>query len=312
MKYIIKKLISLIITIIIISICAFFAFQVIKGDPATSKLGTSATPERIEELRAEMGLNEPIIRQYKTWISNFVKGDMGESYSYSMPVKELIGDKVVITILLTTMSVIFLLLIGIPMGIISAKYKGRILEKILTMINQLFMAFPPFFLGILLTFFFGLILKWFKPGGYISYKTSFIGFISYMIFPAIAIAIPRSAMVAQLLKSSIESELKLGYVRTAFSKGNTRGKVLYSHVLKNALMPVITYLAFLIADIVAGSIIIEQVFSIPGLGRLLISSISNRDYPVIQAIVVCIGILVVVVNFIVDITYRLLDPRVEI
>jgi len=311
MKFI-KKIISLALTIIIISICAFFAFQVIKGDPATSKLGTSATPERIETLREEMGLNKPITQQYGIWLSNFVRGDMGTSYSYDMAVKELIGDKFVITILLTTMSMFFLLVTGIPLGVISAKYKGRTLEKVLTTINQLFMAFPPFFLGILLTFFFGLILKWFKPGGYISYRTNFTGFISYMILPAIAIAIPRSAMVAQLLKNSIGSELKLGYVRTAFSKGNTRGKVLYSHVLKNALMPVITYLAFLIADIVAGSIIMEQVFSIPGIGRLLISSIYNRDYPVIQSIVVCIGILVVVVNFIVDVSYRLFDPRVEI
>jgi ABC-type dipeptide/oligopeptide/nickel transport systems, permease components len=312
MRYIIKKLISLVITIIIISICVFFSFQVIKGDPATSLLGTEGTPEKVAALREEMGLNAPLISQYGNWIGNALRGDFGISYSYKMPVKELINDKVAITMVLTGLSVVLLLVIGIPMGILTAKYNKKLTGGMLMTINQIFMALPSFFLGILMTYFLGLVLRWFKPGGYISYREQVMGFLGYLIFPAIAIAIPRGAMVAKLLKDSIETELKQDYVRTAYSKGNSKNKILYGHVLKNAIMPVITYLAFLIADIVAGSIIIEQVFSIPGLGRLLITSIANRDYPVVQALVVIIGILVISLNLIVDVVYRVLDPRMEV
>jgi ABC-type dipeptide/oligopeptide/nickel transport systems, permease components len=312
MKYMIKKLLSLVITIGIISICAFFSFQVIKGDPATSLLGTEATPESIAALRAEMGLNDPLLSQYGKWIGNALRGDFGISYSYKIPVKDLIGDKLVITMIITGLSVTLLLLIGIPAGIVIAKYNKYPMRGVLTTINQIFMALPAFFLGILITYFFGLVLRWFKPGGYVSYQETVLGFLKYMIFPVIAIALPRSAMIARLLKDSIGAELKQDYVRTAYSKGNSKNQILYGHVLKNALMPVITYLAFLIADMVAGSIIIEQVFSIPGLGRLLISSIANRDYPVVQALVVIIGIFVVSLNLIVDVIYRVLDPRMEI
>lgn len=174
------------------------------------------------------------------------------------------------------------------------------------------MAIPPFFSGILITLLFGLILHWFTPGGYVSYTQSVWRFLGYLIFPALAIALPKAAMAVKLLRSSVLSEMKLDYVRTAYSRGNRTKSVLYRHVLKNALIPVVTFLGMALADMVAGSIIIEQVFNIPGLGRILLTSISNRDYPVVQAIIVCIAFLVIFVNFAVDLIYKLVDPRITL
>ena len=171
------------------------------------------------------------------------------------------------------------------------------IDRLFTFFIHLAMAVPPFFLGIIITLIFGLILKWFIPGNYISYDDNFLLFLQYLIFPAIAIALPKIAMVVKFLKSSIIKELHLDYVRTARSKGNTEGRILYRHVLKNAFIPVLTFIAIVIADVLAGSIIIEQVFSLPGLGRLLVTAISNRDYPVVQMIVLYIAFVVILINF---------------
>lgn len=312
MNYILKKTGTLIITLLIVSFLAFFAFQVIPGDPATSILGIGATPERIAALREEMGLNDPIAVQYLKWLKNFAAGDMGTSYSYKLSVKEMIGDKVPITFMLTVLSFFMIVITSVPLGIVSAKYKGRWVDRIIMVWNQIMMAIPAFFMGILLTLIFGLIFRFFKPGNYVSYKEDVAGFLSYLIWPSIAIALPRIAMTTKLLRSSLIRELKTDYVRTAYSKGSSKGRVLYRHILKNAFIPVIAFLAMVMADIVAGSIIIEQVFSIPGFGRLLVSSIANRDYPVVQAIVVILAAMVIAVNFLADIIYQWIDPRIRL
>ena len=174
------------------------------------------------------------------------------------------------------------------------------------------MAIPPFFSGILITLLFGIILRWFTPGGYVSYDVNFGQFVAYLFFPALAIALPKAAMAVKLLRTSVASQVKMDYTRTAYSRGNTTKDVFYRHILKNALIPVITFLGMTLADMVAGSIIIEQVFNVPGLGRILLTSIQNRDYPVVQAIIVCIAFLVIFVNFLVDIAYRAIDPRITL
>ena len=174
------------------------------------------------------------------------------------------------------------------------------------------MSIPPFFSGILITLLFGIVFKLFTPGGYVSYKTSFAGFIGYLFFPALAIALPKSAMTIRLLRSSLIEEKKKDYVRTAYSRGNSTKEIFYNHILRNACIPVITFLGMTLADMIAGSIIIEQIFNIPGLGRILLTSIQNRDYPVVEAIIVCIALFVILVNLLVDFTYRRVDPRITL
>ena len=312
MRYVAKKLAGLVATVLVVSFLVFAAFAVIPGDPATSMLGTQATPEKVEALREEMGLNDPLIERFGRWAIQFIQGDLGTSYSYQMPVSSMIGEKIPVTLALTVMAFLMMVAISIPVGIFCARHAGGFLDRGITVVNQIIMAIPPFFSGILITLLFGLILHWFTPGGYVSYTQSVWRFLGYLIFPALAIALPKAAMAVKLLRSSVLSEMKLDYVRTAYSRGNRTKSVLYRHVLKNALIPVVTFLGMALADMVAGSIIIEQVFNIPGLGRILLTSISNRDYPVVQAIIVCIAVLVIFVNFAVDLIYKLVDPRITL
>ena len=312
MKYAGKKVLTMLITLFAVTLFVFFAFHFISGDPATSILGTQGTPERIEALREEMGLNDPVLVQYGRWALGFLTGDMGTSYSYKIPVSEMVTDKIPVTLTLTVLAFLMMILVSVPLGIYTAKHAGGIIDRIIYIINQVIMAFPPFFAGILITLVFGRILKFFTPGGYVSYEKDFWGFVGYLFFPAVAIALPKAAMAVKLLRSSVISESKLDYVRTAYSRGNATKAVLYKHVLKNALIPVITFLGMTLADMIAGSIIIEQVFSIPGLGRILLTSIFNRDYPVVMAVIVCIAMLVLVVNTLVDIIYGLVDPRISV
>jgi len=311
MKYVMKKLSAMLLTIIIVSFLAFLAFSVISGDPALSKLGTQATPERLEALREEMGLNRPLLVRYGDWAWHFLQGDMGESYDYNIPVREMIGDKLPITITMTFMSFLFMTALAIPLGIYTAKHENSLIDQVIYIVNQVIMSIPPFFSGIIITWIFGLMLKLFTPGGFISYEEDLLGFVAYLVFPSIAIALPKCAMTVKLLRASILDEVKADYVRTAYSRGNNTGMVLYHHILKNAMIPVITFLGMALADILAGSIVMEQVFGIPGIGRILLTSINNRDYPVVQAIIVLIAVWVIGINFLVDVIYRLIDPRIE-
>ena len=312
MRYIIKKLSTLVITLLLVSVVAFLAFQIIPGDPTTKLLGTSATPERVAALREELGLDDPVPVRYLRWLGGFVTGDLGESYSYSMPVSELLADKLPVTLCLSAMAFVLVLLISIPGGVGMAWHAGRFSDRFFGVVNQIVMSIPPFFIGILFTFLFGLVLKLFTPGEFVSWSESPGAFLGYLIFPALAIALPKSTMVIKLLRGNILSEYAKDYARTAYSRGNDTGGVIRRHLLRNAMLPVVTFLAFTLADIVAGSIIVEQVFAVPGLGRLLLSSIGNRDFPVVQAIVVIIAGIVIVSNVLADIVNQYLDPRLRL
>ncbi len=312
MQYIIKKTAVFVVTVLIISLLAFLAFGVIPGDPTAKLLGTDYTPERAEALREELGLNKNIFLRYGQWLLGFVTGDLGMSYSYMLPVREVLDGKVAVTAALSLMAWGMTILIAIPMGIFLSRYAGSRLDRIFVAVNQVFMSVPPFFIGILFTWLFGLVLRIFVPGGYVGFGDSFWGCIGYLFFPALAIAIPKAAMVTKLLRSSILQQMDEDYVRTAYSRGNSRWAVISRHVLRNAILPVITFLAMSLADIVAGSIIIEQVFAIPGIGRLLVLSIANRDFPVVQVIVVGLAALVIFMNYLSDIAYQYIDPRIRL
>lgn len=311
MKFIAKKIITLLFTLLIVSFLVFLAFSVIPGDPALSKLGTEATPEKLETLREEMGLNKPLLVRYGSWILGVLQGDLGTSYSYQMKVTTMIFEKIPITITLTVMAFLFVMIISIPLGIYTAKHQGSAIDKCILIVNQVMMSIPPFFAGILITYLFGLVLKWFIPGDFISYTVNKKDFVLYLIFPAIGMAIPKCAMVVTLLRSSVIEQSKMDYARTAYSKGNTTNAVLYGHLLKNAFIPVITFLGMTFTDMIAGSVVIEQVFGIPGIGRILLTSISNRDYPVVQGIVLLLAFMVLIVNLLVDIIYQIIDPRMR-
>lgn len=312
MKTVLKRLGLLLLTLLLVTVFAFAAFSVIPGDPTGAILGTEATDEQIAALRAKLGLDLPLWQRYLTWLGNFVTGDFGESYSYEMPVAKLLAPLIPITLTVTAMAFVLIVLISLPVGIAAARHAGRAPDKVLTVCSQVLMSVPGFILGIGLTYLFSLVLHWFTLGSFSSdVKDSPAAFFGYLFFPALAIALPKSAMVVKLLRSSILSELGQDYVRTAYSKGNTSVSLLWRHVLRNAMIPVVTFLAMAVADIMAGSIVVEQVFAIPGVGQMLVTSINNKDYPVVQAIIVFIGAVVVLCNFAADALYRVMDPRLR-
>lgn len=311
MKYIVKKALTLVGTLLLVSFIAFLLFQIVPGDPVTSMLGTEYSEERAESLREELGINKPVIVRYVNWLTDFVKGDFGISYKYKMPVSRLISDKMPVTMYLAVITLIVIVIISVPLGVFMARFGHRKVSKVFDVVNQSVMAVPSFFLGIMITIIFGLVLKWFTPGKYVSYRDDFNGFIMYLIPAAFAVAIPKIAMMVKFLKNSLIREMDSDYVRTAYSKGAGENRVLFCHVLRNGLMPAITLLGMIIAEIMAGSIVVEQVFNLPGLSAILVSSVSTRDYPVVQAIVVYIAFVVIITNCIVDILYHIIDPRVK-
>ena len=318
MKYAAKRIAMLLLTMVIVSLLAFVAFDLISGDPATAILGTEATPERLAALREEMGLTRPLPVRYGQWLAGFFTGNLGISYNYSQPVWALIAPKVLVTLLLSLLSFLLITAVSIPVGLWSVRLDGRAgplwrgLDVLRTVLNQLCMAVPPFFTGILLTYLFSIVLRWFVHGQFPSLTEDFGGALQYLFFAAVTLSIPRIAMTVRMLRSTILAEMQKDYVRTAISRGNDRGAVLRRHVLRNALVPVVTFLAQTMAEIVAAGIVVEQVFAIPGLGRLLVASISNRDYPVVQAIVVILAFWVVLAGTVADIVNQRIDPRLRL
>ena len=214
MKYLAKKLAGFVMTMLVVSFLVFAAFAVIPGDPATAMLGTQATPEKLAALREQMGLNEPLLVRFGSWAVNFIQGDFGTSYKYQMSVRSMIAEKIPVTLTLTATSFLIMVAVSIPVGLFCAHHAGGKVDRIVLIVDQVIMAIPPFFSGILITLLFGLVLHLFTPGGYVSYTTSVAGFLGYLIFPSVAIALPKAAMAIKLLRTSVLSEMKLDYVRT--------------------------------------------------------------------------------------------------
>ena len=308
MKYALRRLSALLLTMFLVSLCTFAAFSGISGSAAEARLGTQATPERVAALREELGLNRPFVTRYGEWLFGFAGGNLGQSLTYRQGVGELLRDKLVVSLLLSAISFTLILLCSVPLSLIVVRFIGGPLDAAHTVFNQFCMSIPPFFTGLLLSWVFGVTLHWFTPGAFPGLSRT-ADALRFLLFPAVAIAIPRIAMTVRMLRGALLRELNRDYVRTAISRGSDRDTVLRRHVLKNALTPTVAFLAQMMAEIVAGVIVVEQVFGIPGLGRMLVVSISNRDYPVVQAIVVILAFWVVALNTAADLINVRIDPR---
>lgn len=313
-KALLKRLGLLVGTLLLVSVLAFAAFSIIPGDPTHSVLGSEATDEQIATFRAQHGLDLPVWQRYLNWLGGFVTGDFGDSFKFDMPVGELLATRAQVTLVLAAVSFVLIAAISLPLGLLAARRGGglvdRALDWLVTVTTQITMSVPNFVLGIGLMYLFALVFRVFEPE-YVPLEAGFWPHLRYMLLPALAVALPKSAMTVKLLRGAILGELGQDYIRTAYSKGNSRGSALRRHVLRNAMIPVVTFLAMAIGDIMAGSIVVEQVFGIPGLGRMLIAEIGSRDYPVVQAIVVLIASVVVGCNFLADLLYRVMDPRID-
>ena len=311
MRYWVKKTAALLVTLLVAAFLTFLAFEVIPSDAAMTKLGLDATEEEIQALREQLGLNRPLPLRYLSFLADAVRGDFGNSTQYGRSVGELLGGRMPVTLGLAFYSFFLIVAVSLPLGILSARKHGSHGNGGFALLTQLMMAVPPFFLGMILTLVFGIIFKVFTPGAYVPAGEDFFGFLGFMFFPALSVAIPKIGMTVRFLQNSLNEQLTADYVRTAKSKGCNRRRVLWGHVLRNALVPVVTFLSMVMAEILAGSIVIEQVFNLSGVGRLLAVSISHRDYPVVRAIILYATTVVILLNYLSDIACRMLDPRIR-
>lgn len=273
------------------------------GDPATLVLGTEASPEALASLRTQLGLEQPAVVRYGQWLVRFVQGELGESIRYSMPVGQLIGDAVPITLLLAVMAVMGALFIAIPLGITSVTRERRWWGRTVLVFSQIGMAVPQFWIGILLIQFFAVQIRAFPAGGY-------DGLMS-LVLPALTLCLPRAAVLTRMVRAGLLNVLDKEYIRTARAKGLSEKTVLYKHALANGAVGVFTIAGIQLTQLFAGTIVIEQVFGLPGLGQLLLTGVLQRDLPLVQGVVMLSALFILFVNLVFDLILMLLDPRVR-
>ena len=310
--YILRRLILLIPVILVVGIVVFALVHLTPGDPAAVILGDSATPEALANLRDQLGLNDPLPIQFLHWFGNVLTLDFGESIFMGKPVTTAMLERLQPTVLLTIYALIVQVVIGVPAGVISAVRHNSIVDRIVTVISISGAAIPTFFMGILLILLFSVRLRWLPSGGYTPITEDPVAHFKAMIMPAFALGFSSSGLLARLVRSSMLDVLREDYVRTAFAKGLSQRGVVVGHALRNALIPALTVIGTSVGALLGGAVVTEVVFTIPGMGRLVVQSISRRDYPVIQGAVMVIAMTYVIVNLIVDLLYVYIDPRVRL
>jgi peptide/nickel transport system permease protein len=311
-RYLLKKLITLLILLFLVSIAVFSVLFVLPGDPAQIILGINATPETLANLRAELGLDKSFLAQYTDWIGNIITGRGNRSINYDLPVSELILSSLAVTGPLALLAMVFAVFLSIPLGIYAARHQNRPGDVAVMFFTQLGLATPEFWLGILLILLLSVQWGFFSAGGFPGWAANFWGSLKALLLPAFALGAIRASILARLTRSSMLDVLREDYIRTARAKGLQETTVIYVHALKNAMIPVLTILGLQLGQLLAGAIIIENVYSLPGMGRLVFHAIGQRDLPVVRDIVLVMAAAVVVVNFVVDLCYASLDPRIQL
>ncbi len=310
-QYIIRRVLLLIPVMLIVGIVAFTLVHLTPGDPASVIAGPDATSEEVERLRERMGFNEPFYVQFFQWFGGVARGDLGDSHYLGMPVTEALIGRAQPTLLLMVYSLAIAMAIGIPAGIISAIKQNSLIDRLVMIFAISGVAIPNFVLGIFLILFFAVMLGWLPTGQYTSITEDPVDHFRRMAMPAFSLGFSSAALLARLVRSSMLDTLKEDYVRTAYAKGVAFKNVINRHALRNALIPVITVIGYSIGTLLGGAVVTETVFSLPGMGRLVVQSIARRDFPVIQGAVMLIAAGYVVANLIVDILYVYIDPRIR-
>ena len=309
--YALRRLVALVATLAVASVLVFLVMEVIPGDPALYMLGVGATDETIAALRAELGLDRPRIERYLAWVSGMLRGDFGISYTYSVPVADLILERSAVSVPLALFALFLTVAIALPTGVLAAAKRNRPADIVIMGTTQLGIAVPNFWFAILLSLLFAVSLRWFSAGGFPGWDAGTLPALKALVLPAVALALPQASILSRVMRSALIDTLGEDYIRTARAKGLTRRRVLWVHAVRNALIPVITILGLQFSFLLAGGIIIENVFFLPGLGRLVFQAITQRDLIVVESVVVLLVATVVVVNFLVDLAYAAVDPRLR-
>jgi peptide/nickel transport system permease protein len=310
--YILRRLVMLVPVLIVVGVVVFGLVHLTPGDPAAVILGDRATPEDIARLRDQLGLNDPLPVQFVHWFGNVLRLDFGESIFLGEPVTQALLDRVQPSALLTLYALSIQVLIGIPAGVLAAVRYNSPVDRALTVMAISGSAIPTFFLGILLILIFAVRLRWLPSGGYVPFGEDPVAHVKGMLMPAFALGFSAAGLLARLVRSSMLDVLREDYVRTAFAKGLPEQLVIVRHALRNALIPALTVIGISLGALLGGAVVTETVFTIPGMGRLVVQSIARRDYPVIQGAIIAIAMTYVLVNLVVDVLYVYVDPRVRI
>ena len=314
--FLIRRLIYAIITLFLVSLSVFFVIRLLPGDPLIVFLSQSADigampEERLEQLRIEYGLDKPILVQYKNWIADILRGDLGKSIFYRESVGTLLRERYPRTLHLGIMSIVVNIVVGISVGLLAAVRRARWPDKLITPLTYLAVTIPTFWLGIIMIYTFGLRLGWLPIAGYTPPTKDFWLSMRQSVMPVICMSLVGIASTARQMRSSMLEVIQQDYIRTAWSKGLSEREVIMRHALKNSLLPIITMMGMSVSMVFGGSVIIETIFAIPGVGSLMVDSIFGQDYVVVQSITLIIAVIILLVNLIVDVAYGFLDPRIR-
>lgn len=313
LSYTVRRLFDLVFVLFCVSLLVFLMLRLIPGDAVQIMLGANVdiTPERVEALRRSLGLHLPLHQQYLEWMGGVLRGDLGRSVWTGRPVSEEIGGRLPITLQITLLALLFSLLLSFPLGVLAAQARGGRADDAVRLVTVVGLTLPSFWVGVLLLYFFSLYLPAWPTTGYVSFAADPLGNLARLALPVFAVSLPMVAGLTRILRSSLLEVLRLDYVRTARAKGLRERTVLYKHALRNAMLPVITVIGVQAGYLLSGVVVIEQVFAIPGLGRLVIGAVNERNYPLVQGVILVVTAVFVLVNLLVDLAYAFIDPRVE-
>lgn len=312
LTYVTKRLGSLCLSLIVASLVIFACIEIVPGDPASFMLGINAQPDTIQALRVELGLDQSLVQRYLGWVGGLLGGEMGTSYTYRTPVSDIVKDRLQVSLPLALYALTLTVVVAFPVGILAAARRGSVTDITVMGATQLGVAIPNFWFAILMVILFAINLRWFSAGGFPGWDVGIFPAMKALTLPAIALALPQASILSRVMRSSLLDTLSEDYMRTARAKGLTRRQVLWRHALRNAMIPVLTIIGLQFSFLLAGAIIIENVFFLPGLGRLVFQAITQRDLIVVESVVMLLVFAVILVNFFVDIAYAWVDPRLRV
>jgi peptide/nickel transport system permease protein len=309
--FLFKRLITLIATLVGASVVVFLVLEILPGNAAQILMGPDASPDAVQALAVKLGIDRPPVERYWKWVSGLLVGDLGLSYAYSTPVAELVLERLTLTVPLAVMAMAITSALALAAGIYAAARHNKLGDVGVMGLSQIGIAIPNFWFAILLILLFSVHLGWFSAGGFPGWDEGLVAGLKALLLPAISLAVVQSAILARITRSAVLEVLREDFVRTARAKGVSRRGAMWGHALRNAMIPVVTIMGLQFAELLAGTIVVENVFYLPGLGRLIFQSISNRDLIVVRNCVMLLAAMVVIVNFAVDLLYAVIDPRVK-
>ncbi|MFA5551388.1 MAG: ABC transporter permease [Trueperaceae bacterium] len=311
-RYLTNHIISMLPTLAVVAVVGFMLVHLTPGDPAVFAAGPEASPAVVEQIRERMGLNRPLHVQFLAWVRNIiVEGNLGVSIQTGEPVSAILASRAEPTIALALASFVVALVIGVPLGFLGAVQRGRLGDRLIMAVATFGVSVPRFWLGLMLMLLFAVTWRWLPVGGYRPFSDGIFDALRHLVLPALALGLAEAALIARMTRTAMLEVMNEDYVRTARSKGLVEQRVLVKHALRTALIPILTVAGLSLANLLGGSVAIEVVFNYPGIGRGLMTAITRRDYPVVQAVVLLVGVIYMVVNLLIDLAYAGVDPRVR-